>query len=117
MAARRASLGHRDLATHPGTGMLDRPTWPWVLGLSGLEEGKDVLRARCRPQSEEMVILISERSAPADRYEPRVQDLRQDHGQHSFDCPRAVPGLAQAINACPETSRTQFDPALGALIG
>ena len=26
LAARRASLHHRDLATHPGTGMLDRLT-------------------------------------------------------------------------------------------
>jgi len=45
MAARRASLGHLDLATHPGAGMLDRLTRPWVLRLSQLEEVKDVLRA------------------------------------------------------------------------
>jgi hypothetical protein len=28
MAARRASLHHRDLTTHPGAGMPDRFTWP-----------------------------------------------------------------------------------------
>jgi hypothetical protein len=33
MAARRAGLHHLDLATHPGSGMLDRLARPWVLGL------------------------------------------------------------------------------------
>jgi len=56
MAAGRASLGHRDLATHPSAGMLDRLTRSWVLWLSRLEEVKNMLCARCRPQSEEMVI-------------------------------------------------------------
>jgi hypothetical protein len=56
MAARRASLHHLDLAPHPRAGMLDRLTWPGVLRLSRLEEVKDVLRARCRPKSEEIVI-------------------------------------------------------------
>src|SRR2546429_8798727 len=36
MAARRASLHHRDLTTHPGAGVLDRFTWSWVLGLNRL---------------------------------------------------------------------------------
>jgi len=51
MAARRASLGHLDLATNPGAGMLDRLTRPWVRGASRLEEVKDVLSATCRPKS------------------------------------------------------------------
>src|SRR4051794_29064577 len=45
MAARRASLGHRNLATHPRAGLLDRLTRSRVLRLSRLEEVKDVLRA------------------------------------------------------------------------
>jgi hypothetical protein len=77
MAARRASLGHLDLASHPGTGMLDRLTRTWVLRLSRLEEVKDVLRARCRPKSEELVIRIGEGSTAADRHEARVPDLRR----------------------------------------
>jgi len=60
MAARRASLHHRDLTTHPGASVLDRFTWSWVIGLSRLEQVKDVLRARRSPQSEEMVIRINE---------------------------------------------------------
>jgi hypothetical protein len=36
--------------------MLDCLTGSWVLRLSRLEEVKDVLRARCRPKSEELVI-------------------------------------------------------------
>jgi hypothetical protein len=46
MAARRAGQGHRNLAPHPGAGMLDRLARPRVPGLSRIEEVKDVLRAR-----------------------------------------------------------------------
>ena len=58
MAARRASLGHRDVATHPGAGLLNRLTRSRILRLSRLEPVEDVLRARCRPQGEELVIRI-----------------------------------------------------------
>src|ERR1700682_50377 len=71
MAARRASLGHRDLAMHPGAGLLSRLTRSLVLRLSRLEEVKDVLRARCRPQGEELVIRIGEGPTAADRQETR----------------------------------------------
>jgi hypothetical protein len=60
--------------------MLDRLTRPRVVRLSRLEEVKDVLRARCRPKSKEMVIGISEGPASADGHEARVPDLREDHG-------------------------------------
>jgi len=50
VAAGRASLHHFDLATGPGAGVLDRFMWSWVLGLSRLEQVKDVLRARCGPE-------------------------------------------------------------------
>ncbi len=80
MAARRASLHHRDLATHPGAGVLDRLTRSWILRLSRLEEVEDVLCARCRPKSQEMVIRIGEGPTAADRHEARVSDLRADHG-------------------------------------
>src|SRR5215468_287147 len=43
MAGCRASLGHRDLAAHPGSGLPDRLTRARVLRLSRLEEVKDVL--------------------------------------------------------------------------
>jgi hypothetical protein len=56
LAGHRAGLGHLDLATHPGASMLDRLTRSWVLRLNRLEQVKDVLRARCRPKSEELVI-------------------------------------------------------------
>src|SRR5215468_4497611 len=58
MAGRRASLGHLDLATHPGSGMLDRLARSRVLRPGRLEEVKDVLRARCRPKGQELVIRI-----------------------------------------------------------
>jgi hypothetical protein len=84
MPPRRASPPHRDLATHPGASMLDRLARPWVPRPNQLEQVKDVLRARCRPQSEQMVIWISEGPTAADRHEARVPDLREDHGRHSF---------------------------------
>ena len=84
LAGRRASLGHLDLATHPGASMLDRLTRSWVLRLSRLEQVKDVLRARCRPKREELVIRIGEGPTAADRHEARVSDLREDHGRHSY---------------------------------
>ncbi len=80
MAARRASLHHRDLTTHPGASVLDRFTWSWVLKLNRLEQVKDVLRARRRPKSEEMMIRISEGPTATKRNEARVLNLREDHG-------------------------------------
>jgi hypothetical protein len=79
MAARCASLHHRDLTVHPGAGVLDRITWSWVIGLSRLEQVKDVLRARRSPQSEEMVIRVSEGPTATNRHKPRVPNLGEDH--------------------------------------
>jgi len=51
-------------------------------GPSRLEQVKDVLRARCRPQGEELVIRIGEGPTAADRYETRVTVFREDHNAH-----------------------------------
>src|SRR6266566_5293274 len=82
MAGRRASLGHGDLAARPGPHEFDRATWPRVLRLSRLEEVKDVLGARCRPQGEKVVIRIGQGPTAADRHETRVAVFREDHTQH-----------------------------------
>jgi hypothetical protein len=84
MAARRARLGHHDLTTRPGASLFDCLTRSWVLRPSRLEEAKDMLGARCRPQGEEPVIRIGERPATADGHETRVALFRKDHIQHSF---------------------------------
>jgi len=84
MAGRRASLGHRDLATRPGAGPRDRLTRSRVRRLRRREEVKDVLRARCRPQGEELVIRVGEDPTTADRHETRVAVFREDHAQHPF---------------------------------
>jgi hypothetical protein len=84
MAGRRASLGHLHLATHPRASMLDRHTRSWVFRLSRLEQVKDVLGARCRPKSKELVIRIGEDPTAADRHEARVSDLREDHRWHMY---------------------------------
>ena len=91
MAARRASLHHRDLATHPGAGLLDRLTRSCVLRLSRLEQVKDVLRARCRPKSQKLVIRIGQGATAADCHKARVSDLREDHAGTSFTCIRPTP--------------------------
>ena len=82
MAGRRASLGHRDLATHPGAGLLDRVARSGALRPSRLEAVKDVLRARCCPQGEEVVVRIGEGPTAADRHETRVAVFREDHTAH-----------------------------------
>ncbi len=84
MTTRRASLHHLDLTTHPGAGVLDRFTWSRVLRLRRFEQVKDVLRARRRPKSEEMVIRIGEGPTATNRHEARVPNLREDHGSALF---------------------------------
>jgi hypothetical protein len=64
--------------------MLNRLTRSWVLRLSRLEQVKDVLRARCRPKSQKLVIRIGEGPTAADRHEARVSDLREDHGWNFY---------------------------------
>src|SRR5262249_19242610 len=80
MAARRASLHHRDLTARPGASVLDRCTWSWVLRLNRLEQVKDVLGARRCPNSEEAMIRIGEGPTATKRDEARVPNLREDHG-------------------------------------
>ena len=46
LAARRASRGHRDLATGPGAGLPDRVPRPGFLRPGRFEQVQDVLRAR-----------------------------------------------------------------------
>ncbi len=99
MARRRASPGHGDLAARPCACPLDRLTRSRVLRLSRLEEVKDVLRARCRPQGEELVIGIGEGPTAADRHETRVAVFREDHIQHPF-CSH----LANVIHDAPAPS-------------
>ena len=79
MATRRASLGHRDLATRPGAGLLDGLTRSRVVRPNQFEPVEDVLGARCRPQGEEMVIRIGESSTAADCHETRVTVFGEDH--------------------------------------
>jgi hypothetical protein len=94
------SGGHRDLATHPGAGLLDHLTWPWVFRPSRLEEVKDVLRARCRPQGEELVIRIGEGPTAADRNETRAAVSAGSHRAPSAHiCP--------TCNTCPAGSNWQ----------
>src|SRR5207237_9081070 len=81
MAGGRAAMGQRDLATHPGARLLNRLTRSRVLRPSRLEEVKDVLCARCRPQGEQLVLRIGESPTAADRHETRVAGLRKDHRQ------------------------------------
>jgi hypothetical protein len=84
MAARRPCPHHGDLTAHPGAGVLDRFTWSWVIRLSRFEQVKDVLRARRPPNSQEMVIRISEGPTATNRHEARIPNLREDHGSALF---------------------------------
>jgi hypothetical protein len=59
---RVAGLGHLDLALDPGASVLDRLTRTWVRGPRPLEEVKDMLRTRRRPESEKLVVWAAARS-------------------------------------------------------
>jgi hypothetical protein len=69
---------------------LDRLTRSWVLWLSRLEKVENVLCARSRPQSEEMVIRVGEAATATDCHEARVSDLREDHVGNLISCIRLL---------------------------
>ena len=77
MAAGRASVHHRDLTQSRA---FDRFTWSWVIRLSGLEQVKDVLRARRRPKREKLVLRVGAGPTATNRHKPGVPNLREDHG-------------------------------------
>ena len=79
VTTRRASFHHLDVAAHPGASMFDCLTRPWVLGLFRLEKVQDVFSARCRPQSQQMMIWVREGPTSTDRDQARITDLREDH--------------------------------------
>jgi hypothetical protein len=81
---RRAGLGYGDLAARPGPREFDQSTRSQVLRLSRLKEVKDVLRTRCRPPGEALVIRIREDPTATDRHQTRVVVLREDHTRHPF---------------------------------
>src|SRR5919198_3239052 len=83
LSGRFARLHHLHLTTHPSAGMLDRHTRSSIVGLSRLEQAEDVLRARCRPESEEVVMRLGERPTATRRHEAGVSDLREDHRRQS----------------------------------
>jgi hypothetical protein len=64
--------------------MLDRLPRSRILVAGHLEQVKDVLGARGRPQRQEMVIRVGKGAATANRHEARIADLRQDHAWRSF---------------------------------
>lgn len=78
MAPCRACLGHGDFAPCPGRREFDRLTRSRVLGASRFEETQDMLRARRRPQGEEVVIRIGEGPTATDRHQTRVAFFRED---------------------------------------
>jgi hypothetical protein len=75
-----SGLGHPDFAARPCPKLLDRLAGPRVRGLHRLEEVKDVLCARGRPQRQEAMVGVRERPPTADRDEAGVAVFREDHG-------------------------------------
>jgi hypothetical protein len=79
MATRRTGLRHPDLAARPCPNLLDCPAGPRIGGLLRLEEVQNVLCARRRPQSQEPMVGVGERSPAADGDEAGVAVLGEDH--------------------------------------
>jgi hypothetical protein len=84
LSGRLARLHHLYLTTHPSPSLLDRHTRSPIVGLSRLEQAEDVLRARCRPESEEVVMRLGEGPTATRRHEAGVSDLREDHRRQSY---------------------------------
>jgi hypothetical protein len=100
ISGRLARLHHLHFAAHPRASMLDRRTRSWIFGLGGLEQPEDVLRARCRPKSEELVMRIGQRPTATDRHEAGVSDLREDHRRHVYHViARSLAAVAAWANA------------------
>ena len=56
------------------------PMMTRVLWCRPLEVFEDVFGARRRPQREQVVVLVGQRAAAADRDHARISHLREDHG-------------------------------------
>src|SRR5437588_4903924 len=72
--------GHRDLAAHPGPSLRDRPARARVQRSRRLEQLQDVLRTRCGPEGEQLMVGVGQRPPAADGDEARVALFREDHG-------------------------------------
>ena len=93
MAGRRAGIGPRDLAARPGASQLDRASRTVVVRPRLLEVVEHVLRAVGRPDREKAVIVVLEAAAATHGDEPRIPDLREDHGpDRTTRDHRGVPG-------------------------
>jgi len=85
--------------------MLDGLPWPWIIGMSRLEQVQDVLGARCRPEGEQVMVRVREGSAAADRHQARVAHRRKDHDRlplrmsGSLGCVRRL--IILSLNATP----------------
>ena len=77
---RFTGLRHRNFATRPCTSLVNSLTRALVRRASRLEEMYDMLRARCGPQGEELMIRICKRPAAADGNETGIADFGKDHG-------------------------------------
>ena len=74
MARGRMGLLHGNAAIHPLRGKLDRATRPPIVRAGLLEIVEDMFRAAGSPDRQEMVVLIRQDSATADRDESFVAD-------------------------------------------
>ena len=100
MACRIAGLRHLDLAPRPCPSLLNCLAGPRVRGLRRLEVVQNVLCTRSRPQSQELMIGVRERSPAADGDEAGVAIFGDDHS-----CTRPV-ASAQRL-AFPATGEKQ----------
>ena len=87
--ARCTGLHHGHLATSPRACRLDRLAGTPVRWLLIFEQVQHVLCASGGPNSQELMILIGERPAPADGHQTRVPRLGKDH-TNSLPLPSAT---------------------------
>jgi hypothetical protein len=79
VARRFTGLRHRDRSTRPCASLVNRLTRSQVRRSGRLEQVHNMLRARCGPQGEELMIRICKRPAAADGDETGITVFGKDH--------------------------------------
>jgi len=99
----RARLRHRDLAPRPRSRLLDCLSRSGIRRLHRFKQRQYVLRAVRCPLSEKPMVSMLQSTAAANRDEPGVANLGEDHTAADLSLPTRTPAIDQSD--CPRCRR------------
>src|SRR5690349_24316427 len=79
VAARRASLGHPDLAACPSAGLLNGVPRTLLFGLHFLKEVQHMLRTVGCPECKQLVMAIAQGAATTNSDQSGIAQCRENH--------------------------------------